>query len=107
MHGPATDETGLHVIKLVGVLYVLIIIFDVMLAWHIDAIDIGNHFVLTLFISLLVAITGCILAISRQPQIRYAIHSFTTTRTEAAVLALFSFYISDLGSRPRKCMLIP
>jgi cationic amino acid transporter 14 len=72
VNGPASDETGIHVIRLVGVLFVLVIIFDVIMAWYISAIDWGNHFIVILFFGILVAIIACILAISRQPQIRYS-----------------------------------
>ena len=70
VHGPASEETGLHVIKLVAALYVLTIIFDVIMAYYINCLDWSNHFIVIFFISILVAIVGCILAISRQPQIR-------------------------------------
>ncbi|CAG2106245.1 unnamed protein product [Medioppia subpectinata] len=71
VHGPASEETGLHVVKLVGVLYVLVIIFDVIMAYYINCLDWSNNrIVVLLFGAIFVAIVGCILAISRQPQIR-------------------------------------
>ncbi|XP_053211838.1 probable cationic amino acid transporter [Panonychus citri] len=70
VNGPATDETGLLVIKLVGLLYIVTIVFDVILAWFIDSLDSGNHLILGLFISSFMAIVACIFAIARQPQIR-------------------------------------
>ncbi|XP_015791291.1 probable cationic amino acid transporter [Tetranychus urticae] len=70
VNGPATDETGLLVIKLVGLLYIVTIVFDIILAWFSDSLDSGNHIALGLFISSLVAIVACIFAIARQPQIR-------------------------------------
>lgn len=70
VHGPASDETGIHVVKLVAALFALTIIFDVIMAYFIDYLDWSNHFIVIFFVSILVAIIGCILAISRQPQIR-------------------------------------
>lgn len=72
VQGPATEESGLFVIKLVGLMFVLVITFDVILAWHIDAIDSGNHLMDFTFFALFIAIIACICAISRQPQIRYS-----------------------------------
>lgn len=70
VHGPASEETGLHVVKLVGVLFVLTIIFDIIMAYYINCLDWSNTFVVLIFCGIFFAIVGCILAISRQPQIR-------------------------------------
>lgn len=48
----------------------VVIIFDVILAWHIDELDAGNEVVIALFICSFVAIVGIIFAIARQPQIK-------------------------------------
>ena len=71
VHGPASEETGYHVIKLVAALFVLTIIFDIIMAYYINYLDWSNHFIVLMFMGLFVAIVGCILAISRQPQIRW------------------------------------
>ena len=70
VHGPASEESGLHVVKLVGVLFALSIIFDVILAYYINYIDWNNRLVVILFGGTFISIVGCILAIARQPQIR-------------------------------------
>ncbi|RWS13224.1 putative cationic amino acid transporter-like protein [Dinothrombium tinctorium] len=70
VQGPATEETGLFVIKVVGLLFIVTISFDVILAWFIDSLDLGNHITIAIFSASLIAIVLCIFAIARQPQIR-------------------------------------
>lgn len=70
VHGPATEESGLLVVKLVGLLYAMAILFDVILAFFIDELDQGNQVVIVLFVGSFVVIVACIFAIARQPQIR-------------------------------------
>ena len=68
---PATDETGMYVVRLVGLFLVLVIIFDILLAWHINMLQWDNHFFFFCFILMFIAIIGIVLIISRQPQIRF------------------------------------
>ncbi|RWS31883.1 putative cationic amino acid transporter-like protein [Leptotrombidium deliense] len=70
VQGPATEESGLFVIKLVGLFFIVTIAFDVILAWFIDSLDVGNNITVSIFIISLVTIAACIFAIARQPQIR-------------------------------------
>ncbi|XP_075990964.1 solute carrier family 7 member 14 isoform X2 [Anticarsia gemmatalis] len=68
--GPATEHSGLYVIKAVGVMYVLIIIFDIFAAY-------GNPYESTftsvVMLILLIAIVSILLVISRKPQNRVAL----------------------------------
>ncbi|XP_012258062.1 cationic amino acid transporter 2 [Athalia rosae] len=65
--GPATEASGRYVMKMVGVLYLLILIFDLIIVC-----GMGNMgtFVTILTFLLLFAIIGVLLAISRKPQNR-------------------------------------
>jgi hypothetical protein len=69
--GPATDETGLFVVKLLGLFFIFVIIFDTILVWFMDSLDVGNRTTIAIFVSSLIGIVACIFAIARQPQIRY------------------------------------
>lgn len=63
--GPATEESGMVVLKLVGVFYVLIIIFDVLLVF----VSPESSTVVYVFLySLLIAVVAILGAISRKPQ---------------------------------------
>jgi len=63
--GPATEESGMVVLKLVGVFYALIIVFDVLLV--LVSAD-SSTFVYVLLYTLLAALLVVIGAISRKPQ---------------------------------------
>lgn len=67
---PASDETGMYVVKLVGVFLASVVVFDFVLAWQINAIQLENPFTFFLFFGMLIFIIAIILTISRQPQIR-------------------------------------
>nr|XP_046917769.1 probable cationic amino acid transporter [Dermatophagoides farinae] len=68
---PATEESGMYVARLVGIFLLLVLIFDIQLAWHINSINWNNNRLLfLLFMVLFISIIVIILAISRQPQIR-------------------------------------
>ncbi|KAL4148817.1 hypothetical protein QTP88_002968 [Uroleucon formosanum] len=63
--GPATEESGMVVLKLVGVFYVLIIVFDVLLVFVSSE---SSTFVYILLYALLIAVIAVLGAISRKPQ---------------------------------------
>ncbi|XP_039763575.1 probable cationic amino acid transporter [Pararge aegeria] len=65
--GPATRDSGLFVIKAVGILFVLIILFDTLAAYGSPS---ESSFTAGLMIVLVVAIFITLLAISRKPQNR-------------------------------------
>ncbi|XP_026759003.1 probable cationic amino acid transporter [Galleria mellonella] len=68
--GPATDLSGMFVIKSVGVMYVLIIVFDIFAAYG----NPGNStFTTVVMMFLLIGIIGILLLISRKPQNRVAL----------------------------------
>ncbi|XP_076758351.1 solute carrier family 7 member 14 [Xylocopa sonorina] len=72
--GPATEASGRYVMKLVGVLYLLIIIFDLIIVCGMD--DMGTFTTIMLFLFLF-AIIGVLLAISRKPQNRNSVMFMT------------------------------
>lgn len=63
--GPATEESGTVVLKLVGVFYALIVAFDVLLVFV--SAD-SPTFVYAVLYALLAAVIAVIGAISRKPQ---------------------------------------
>lgn len=65
--GPATEASGRYVMKMVGVLYLLILIFDLIIAFGMG--DMGTFSTMITF-GFLFAIIGVLLAISRKPQNR-------------------------------------
>lgn len=65
--GPATPESGMLVIKLVGLLYLLIFIFDLIIVAGMDNMGPATTFFLFLFFF---AILSVLLIISRKPQNR-------------------------------------
>ena len=73
---PATEESGMYVVRLFGLLMAAVLLFDVLLAWHVTELAWGNTLFLLTFFGLLAAIIALILAISRQPQIRWDFHKF-------------------------------
>ncbi|XP_047361443.1 probable cationic amino acid transporter [Vespa velutina] len=72
--GPATEASGHYVMKLVGILYILILIFDIIIVCRMGDMD---TFTTILLFILFFAIVGILLAISRKPQNRNTI-MFTT-----------------------------
>ncbi|KAG6458116.1 hypothetical protein O3G_MSEX010680 [Manduca sexta] len=68
--GPATEQTGMFVIKAVGVMYGLVLLFDILAAY-------GNpgesNFTTALMVLLLIGILVILLMISRKPQNRVAL----------------------------------
>lgn len=65
--GPATEESGMFVMKMVGVLYLLIFIFDLIIVCGMHNMTTATTLFMFLF---LFAIIGVLLAISRKPQNR-------------------------------------
>lgn len=65
--GPATEESGMFVMKMVGILYLLIFIFDLIVVNGMDEMTSTIAFFLWLFF---LAIIGLLLVISRKPQNR-------------------------------------
>ncbi|KAJ6634734.1 putative cationic amino acid transporter, partial [Pseudolycoriella hygida] len=70
--GPATHESGMHVTKLVGVMFLLIFLLDLL-----AAIGVGGTFAGLILTSLVIGIFVILLIISRQPQNRYALAFLT------------------------------
>ncbi|CAG2054844.1 unnamed protein product [Timema podura] len=65
--GPATEESGMFVMKMVGLLYLLIFVFDLIVVCGMGSMNAATTFFLVLF---LLAIFAVLLAISRKPQNR-------------------------------------
>lgn len=65
--GPATEESGMFVMKMVGILYLLIFIFDLIVVNGMDEMTSTIAFFLWMFF---LAIVGLLLVISRKPQNR-------------------------------------
>lgn len=65
--GPPTEESGMFVMKMVGVLYLLIITFDLIIVCSMHNMTGAATFFMLLF---LFAIIGVLMAISRKPQNR-------------------------------------
>ncbi|XP_046423951.1 solute carrier family 7 member 14 [Neodiprion pinetum] len=72
--GPATEASGRYVMKMVGVLYILILIFDLIIVCGMG--NMGTFTTLLTFIFLF-AIIGVLLAISRKPQNRNSLMFMT------------------------------
>ncbi|XP_044729384.1 cationic amino acid transporter 2 [Chrysoperla carnea] len=68
--GPATEESGMYVMKAVGILYILIFIFDIIVVCGIHNMTSTITFFLFFFFFAIVAV---LLAISRKPQNRNAV----------------------------------
>lgn len=66
--GPATEESGMFVMKMVGYLYLLIITFDLIIVCGMHNMTGATTFFFFLF---LFAIIAVLLIISRKPQNRY------------------------------------
>lgn len=73
--GPATEASGRYVMKLVGILYLLILIFDLIIV--IGMGNMGTFSTILLFLFFF-AIIGILLAISRKPQNRNSSIMFMT-----------------------------
>ncbi|XP_069690650.1 solute carrier family 7 member 14 [Periplaneta americana] len=65
--GPATEESGMFVMKMVGVLYLLILVFDLIVVCGMGSMSTATTFFLVIF---LLAIIAVLLVISRKPQNR-------------------------------------
>lgn len=65
--GPPTEESGMFVMKMVGHLYVLVIIFDLIIVFGMHNMTGATTFFLMVF---LLAIIAVLLIISRKPQNR-------------------------------------
>ncbi|XP_028049258.1 cationic amino acid transporter 2 [Monomorium pharaonis] len=72
--GPATEASGRYVMKLVGILYLLILIFDLIIVCGME--DMGTFTTILLFLFLF-AIIGILLVISRKPQNRSSVMFMT------------------------------
>ncbi|KAM0734021.1 Solute carrier family 7 member 14 [Formica fusca] len=72
--GPATEASGRYVMKLVGILYLLILIFDLIIVCGMG--NMGTFSTILLFVFLF-AIIGILLAISRKPQNRNSVMFMT------------------------------
>ncbi|XP_055306357.1 probable cationic amino acid transporter isoform X2 [Sitodiplosis mosellana] len=70
--GPATHESGMHVTKLVGIMFILIFFLDLL-----AACSYSGAFAGIIFTGLAFGIIGILLVISRQPQNRYALAFLT------------------------------
>ncbi|KAJ8871035.1 hypothetical protein PR048_027339 [Dryococelus australis] len=67
--GPATEQSGMFVMKMVALLYLLIVIFDLIVVCGMGSMNSATIFFLVLFLLLIVAV---LLVISRKPQNRSA-----------------------------------
>ncbi|XP_022914356.1 solute carrier family 7 member 14 isoform X2 [Onthophagus taurus] len=65
--GPATEESGMFVMKMVGILYLLIFIFDLIIVCGMHNMTGATTFFMFLFLILIIAV---LMAISRKPQNR-------------------------------------
>ncbi|XP_029167234.1 cationic amino acid transporter 2 [Nylanderia fulva] len=72
--GPATEASGRYVMKLVGILYLLILIFDIIIVLGMG--NMGTFSTILLFLFFF-AIIGILLAISRKPQNRNSVMFMT------------------------------
>ncbi|KAM7312067.1 cationic amino acid transporter 3 isoform X1 [Ixodes scapularis] len=66
--GPATDGSGLKVMKLVGLLYIFAIAFDLVVVCGVGAIERGSAFVIILFFVCLAGILASVFLIAKEPQ---------------------------------------
>lgn len=66
--GPATDSTGMYVIRLTGVLYGFAIMFDVVTVWGQDAMGEGSVALSLLSLMCLTGIIVSVFLIGKQPQ---------------------------------------
>lgn len=66
--GPATEESGRFVTKLVGILFVQIFFFDLLLVWVVGSSGFGAGLGQFLLVLLFAGIVFVLLLISRKPQ---------------------------------------
>lgn len=66
--GPATDGSGMKVMKLVGLLYIFAIAFDLVIVCGIGAIERGSAFAIILFFVCLAGILASVFLIAKEPQ---------------------------------------
>ncbi|XP_037565332.1 probable cationic amino acid transporter [Dermacentor silvarum] len=66
--GPATDSSGMKVMKLVGVLYVFAIAFDLVIVCGVGALERGNGFMLVFLFACLAGILASVFLIAKEPQ---------------------------------------
>lgn len=66
--GPATEETGRLVMKLVGLLFLQIVLFDLFLVAVVGSSGFGRTFLIFLLVLLFTGIVLVLLIISRKPQ---------------------------------------
>ncbi|XP_065285329.1 probable cationic amino acid transporter isoform X1 [Dermacentor albipictus] len=66
--GPATDSSGMKVMKLVGLLYVFAIAFDLVIVCGVGALERGNWFVLVFLFACLAGILASVFLIAKEPQ---------------------------------------
>ncbi|KAK8758541.1 hypothetical protein V5799_003827 [Amblyomma americanum] len=66
--GPATDSSGMKVMKLVGLLYVFAIAFDLVIVCGVGALERGNGFVLVIMFACLAGILASVFLIAKEPQ---------------------------------------
>lgn len=69
-NGPATEQTGMFVMKMVGILYLLIIIFDLIIVWGIGSLEHGSGATVFFLVVFFLGIVAVLLLISRKPQNR-------------------------------------
>lgn len=68
--GEPTDESGLAVTKLVGIFYLIVLVFDLLVVCDINYMDGSSSTAMFFIFILLLCIVGCLLYISRKPQCR-------------------------------------
>lgn len=68
--GEPTEESGIKVTKLVGVFYLLVVIFDIVVVCDINYMDGGSAVAMTFIVLLFFCLLGTLLVISRKPQCR-------------------------------------
>ncbi|KAG7169795.1 hypothetical protein Hamer_G018052 [Homarus americanus] len=69
--GPCTEETGRQVMKLVGLLYLNVLIFDLVLVFSLGELEVHSPAASLFSIMLFLTILLILLQISRKPQNRY------------------------------------
>lgn len=66
--GPATEKTGMLVMKVVGILYLLIISLDLVIVCAMPALEVGSGAAVFFLLLFLFGVVICLIIISRQPQ---------------------------------------
>lgn len=70
-NGQCTEETGRFVTKLAGIMFLLIILFDLLLVAYVGSTGFWGSFAGFLLLVLFAGIMYCLLVISRKPQNKY------------------------------------